>query len=143
MNQSRYLIEQFMWPCQHIFRISVETSVKSALEAVGFMGESHVLLVGFEAEGDHQFPICIDPEDGPYTPRELAHVVSQTEETYEQHPDRDMLYSDQRSRHLHPIRLRRRIRSSILEQCLSETPKEGNGSSSPACQPEWKTTRFT
>ncbi|MEU6723168.1 hypothetical protein ABZ917_05585 [Nonomuraea wenchangensis] len=110
-----------MWPYQHIFRMSVETSVKSALEAVGFTGTSHALLVGFEAEGNHRFPICIDPEDGPYTPRELAHVVSQTEEGYEQHPDRDMLYSDQRSRNLHPILLRRRIRSSILARSLSET----------------------
>lgn len=114
-------IAQFMWGYQHVFRTSAIVGLRSALDEVGFSGDIDILLVGLKAAGTHAFPICIEPEDGPYDPAMLSCVEQRGQELYAQHLDRDMWYSDQRSRQELPERLRRAMRAKAIEELLASS----------------------
>jgi hypothetical protein len=114
-------IAQFMWSFQHIFRFSVKHGVESALREVGFVGDHQVLLVGFQVACEHAFPICIEPEDGPYSPTDLAEVVADGRRRYELHPDRRLMHSDRRLHELRHLDLQDRTRAEALSDALSST----------------------
>jgi sensor domain DACNG-containing protein/sensor domain DACNH-containing protein len=114
-------IAQFMWAYQPHFRISVELSVENALSEIGFIGDHYVMLVGFQVAGEHTFQICIEPEDGPYNPADLADVVSQGRLRYDQHPDRRMRHSDPRTHELRHLALHDEMRAEALSDALSAT----------------------
>jgi hypothetical protein len=117
-------IKQFMWAYQPHFRISVKVRAEMALEAIGFAGNPEVVLVGFKAAGEHEFDVCIEPEDGPYVPADLAHVRRRAAELYASHPDRDMIHS---VAHVHEQRhqeLRDRMRAKALEEAFEAMPRE-------------------
>ncbi|ARP71758.1 hypothetical protein LK07_20615 [Streptomyces pluripotens] len=117
-------IKQFMWAYQPHYRIAVAVRTESTLEAIGFYGDPDVVLVGFKAAGDHQFDVCIEPEDGPYSPDELAHVRKRAAELYASHPDRNMIHS---VAHVHKQRhqeLRDRMRARALEEAFEAMPRE-------------------
>lgn len=123
MGEGLY-IRQFMWAYQPHFRISVKVRVEMALEAIGFAGNPDVVLVGFKAAGEHEFDVCIEPEDGPYSPDELAQVRRRTAELYASHPDRNMIHS---VAHVHEQRhqeLRDRMRAKALEEAFEAMPRE-------------------
>jgi hypothetical protein len=115
------MIMQFMWSYQHTFRTSVITGLRMALDEVGFSGDVDVLLVGLQAAGTHAFPICIEPEEGPYDPAMLSSVERRGRELYGQHPDRDMWYSDSRFRIEIPARLQREMRAKAIEELLASS----------------------
>lgn len=69
------IIYQFMWGYQSHFQVSAEVSLRMTLREVGFTGDVDVLLVGFQATGIHPFPICVEPEDGPFDPSILSNVL--------------------------------------------------------------------
>jgi hypothetical protein len=121
MEDRGRIIKQFMWGYQHVFRISAETGLKAALEEVGFSGDVNVLLVGLQVAGTHDFPICIEPEDGPYDPAMLSSVEQRGRELYEQHPERDMFYSDLQSRKELPQILQREMRAKAIEELLASS----------------------
>lgn len=83
MTQKRRLIRQFMWGYQPHFRISTRTGVEMAFAAIGFKGNPKVLLVGFQVAGEHEFDICVEPEDGPYSPPDFAEVTARAKVLYE------------------------------------------------------------
>lgn len=117
-------IKQFMWAYQHHFRSSVKIRAEMTFEAIGFTGNPDVVLVGFKAAGDHEFDVCIEPEDGPYSPDDLAHVRRRAVELYASHPDRNAIYSVD---HVHEERhreLRDRMRAKALEEVFEAMPRE-------------------
>lgn len=117
-------IRQFMWAYQPHFRISVKVRVEMALEAIGFTGNPDVVLVGFKAAGEHEFDVCIEPEDGPYSPEELPHVRRRAVELYVSHPDRDMIYSVAHVREQRHQELRDTMRAKALEEAFEAMPRE-------------------
>jgi hypothetical protein len=115
-------IAQFMWAYQSPFRISAMVSLRSVMEAVGFLGETDLILVGIEADGEHAFPICIEPEDGPFEPGMLSGVRRRGKELYDQHPDSRVEYSDrliQASRH---NSLQQKMLGQAIEEALAASP---------------------
>lgn len=114
-------IDQFMWGYQVYFQVGVETPLRMALREVGFAGEADVLLVGFEAEGEHVFPICIEPEDGPYDPSMLADVIRRGQELYEQHPEHDMFHTDPGAHEAFHARLQRQMQAKSVEEALASS----------------------
>lgn len=117
-------IRQFMWAYQPHFRISVKVRAEMALQAIGFAGNPDVVLVGFKAAGEHEFDVCIEPEDGPYSPDGLGQVRQRAVELYNNHPDRDMIHS---VAHVHQLRhqeLRDRMRAKALEEVFEAMPRE-------------------
>ncbi|GAA1184580.1 diadenylate cyclase [Kitasatospora gansuensis] len=125
---SGHFIRQFMWGYQSHFRISTEVAMQSALEAIGFAGDPKVILVGFQVSGEHEFSICIEPEDGLYSPADLEGVREREAELYAGHSDRRMHYSDARSHNLRHQELRDRMRAKALEEAFSTIPTEGGRS---------------
>lgn len=94
MNQS---IKQFMWGFQPYFRLSLDGLATDALSAVGVQAAPEALLIGFRESGEDSWPICIEPENGPYSPETLEGVLSEAERLYEISPERDILISDKDS----------------------------------------------
>ncbi len=120
----RLYIRQFMWAYQPHFRISVKARAKSTLEAIGFTGNPDVVLVGFKAAGEHEFDVCIEPEDGPYSPDGLGKVRQRAVVLYDGHPERNMMHS---VAHVHEQRhreLRDRMRANALEEAFEAMPRE-------------------
>jgi hypothetical protein len=115
------IIEQRMWPYQYYFRISALADIKRTLKEVNFFGDTDVLLAGFEAEGMHEFPICVESEDGTYDPSILSGVRSRAEELYEQHSERNTFYSDPYSEHAARERLRRQMGAKAVEEALASS----------------------
>lgn len=123
MDKGRY-IKQFMWAYQPHFRISARVSAEFAFEAIGFIGNPDMLLIGFRAAGEHEFDVCIEPEDGPYSPNDLGQVRQRAVELYNSHPERDMIHS---VAHVHEQRhlwLRDSMRAKALEEALEAIPRE-------------------
>lgn len=116
------VIDQFMWSYQPHFRTSVEVAVELAFKEIGFDGRVHVLLVGFDSTGQQEYPICIEPEEGPFSPTDLERVAARADELYTQNPERNVI-------HTHPIAqkdfhesLHASMRSKALEEALKEAP---------------------
>jgi hypothetical protein len=122
-EDSDQIINQFMWGYQSHFQIEVEAYLRMALREVGFSGHADVLLVGIQAAGEHAFPICIEPEDGPYDPSMLANVTMRAGELYEQNPERNMFHTDPGADEAFHRRLRRQMQEKAVEEALaSSTP---------------------
>jgi hypothetical protein len=120
-EDSDMTIDQFMWGYQSYFQSSAETYLRIALREAGFTGNADVLLVGFQAAGKHAFPICIEPEDGPYDPSILADVISQGQELYERHPDQSGFHTDPDAHEAFHARLRRQMQAKALEEALASS----------------------
>ncbi|MFJ2256867.1 diadenylate cyclase [Streptomyces sp. NPDC087844] len=123
MMEGRF-IKQFMWAYQSHFRISVKVRVEMVLESIGFAGNPDVVLVGFKAAGEQEFDVCIEPEDGPYSPDDLTHVRRRAVELYASHPDRNMLYSVAHVREQRHLELRDRMRAKALEEVFEAMQHE-------------------
>ncbi|MDT0468343.1 DNA integrity scanning protein DisA nucleotide-binding domain protein [Streptomyces gibsoniae] len=111
-------ISQFMWAYQRSFAILVELEAKRLLERTGFAGHPRVILIGFEASEQHAYPVCIEPEDGPYAPSDLDGVLDRAADLYGQHPDRDMYYGAPHFRQEKQDKLRNRLRAQAIEDQL-------------------------
>jgi hypothetical protein len=86
-------IEQFIWGYQQHFRRSVEMATRSLLEAIGCGGEAEVYLIGFALSDAVRHPVCVEPEDGPFRPGQLAGIGDRSSALYAQNPESQMRYS--------------------------------------------------
>jgi hypothetical protein len=125
-DDSDQIIYQLMWGYQSIFQISVEGPLRIALREVGFTGRADVLLVGFQAAGQHEYPICIEPEDGPYEPSIFANVADRSRELYEQHPDHDGFHTDPGAHEAFHARLQRQMRAKAVEEALASSVSDAD-----------------
>ncbi|MFJ5301093.1 hypothetical protein [Streptomyces sp. NPDC088350] len=121
-----YVIEQFMWSYQAHFRVGVEVAAKSALEAIGFYGEPNVVLAGFQVAGEHKFGICVEPEDGPYSPHDLREVVQRGAELYAEHARSEVFHTDARTHEKYHRQLRDQMRAKAIEEVLASNPNGQN-----------------
>jgi hypothetical protein len=117
---ARNTIDQFMWGWQAHFRIDVQVTLERALEVAGARLDPQVFLIGFATDpGSARHPICIEPETGPLSPRQLGEVEERTIEIFRSDPETRIMNTD---RELHNSRqrwLHRRSRGSALAEAVS------------------------
>lgn len=113
------LIEQFLFPYQHSFRISVEVIAKSVFERIGADAEPHVFLVGIAwpaVPGRHS--ICVEPETGPW-PQSLFSATSESlDVAWNAHPNQKMFYGDEPTMRDKPENIRRLVVAEAVKRDL-------------------------
>lgn len=88
-------IELFMWGYQHYFHSSVQTEAKNIFSRLVSNLEPNVFLVGVLSEKrDDCHPICLEPEDCGYTPKQFAEVKKLAQHFEAIDPDRGIFHSD-------------------------------------------------
>lgn len=114
-------IDQFMWPYQHVFRTLAERALQRALDAVVTGVRAELFLVGFAANSDAPgWPVCVEPEDGPFHPRQLLEVEELGRQIYERDPESKMQHSVARVHDARHRELGDRSRARALQQRLAE-----------------------
>lgn len=111
-------IEQFMWGFQDSFRISLDLEVESAFEQVGFDAEVRCILIGFQAAGEHQFPICVEQGEGLFKPEDFADMQRLAVEKYRENPESRIFNTDPRTHKLRQESLMNRMRAEAIEEKL-------------------------
>jgi hypothetical protein len=119
MPSDRRTIQQFMWGYQPHYRSSVKHSAQTAFRSVGFDSKAYVVLVGFQVAGEHAFPICIEPEDGPYSPSDFAGVAERAAYLYRQHPEYNTFNTDSGLHERRHRSLRDEMRSVAIAEVLT------------------------
>jgi hypothetical protein len=105
---SKHVLKYFMWPYQSHFRWEMEYRAKKVLERLGVDIPLQALLVGVrvpEITDDH--PVCFDPEDREWNIGVFAECHRRTEDTYKDHPEHGMFYSDEATTRDQPENIRR------------------------------------
>ncbi|MHC5724723.1 MAG: hypothetical protein ACYTXY_11385, partial [Nostoc sp.] len=88
-------IELFMWGYQHYFQSSAQREAKNIFSQLASNLEPHVFLVGVLSEKrDDCHPICLEPEDCGYTPKQFADVKKLAQHFEAIDPERDVLHGD-------------------------------------------------
>jgi hypothetical protein len=111
-----------MWGYQHYFRSSVGSSAEMVFEAIGFDASPTTVLVGFQVSGEHAYSICIEPEDGPYSPGEFSAVEAEATRLYSENPESRMRYT---AVHIHERKHRElldQMRAQAITAVLSSHP---------------------
>jgi hypothetical protein len=111
-------INCFMWGFQPHFRSQVEWTFQRAISELGREVEPEVFLIGFLLEGRKGNAICVEPEDGPIDPSELAGVAARAEALYDEDPESKIWHSDARTHDLYHSGLRDRARSTAIREVL-------------------------
>lgn len=83
-----------MWAYQPHFRMSLEQLAESCFEDVGLDLDPRAYLVGFAADQEANFPVCIEPEDGPIHQSDLDGVDERARWLCENHEDRHTIHTD-------------------------------------------------
>ncbi len=118
-------IDQFIWGYQAHFRLSVQRSVQEVLQAIGADLEPEVFLVGFQVDGEHRWPICIEPERGPFHPDQLMHVSDLARGLYENDPERQILHSNREVHEQRQRLLQDQARARALADALEAADRDG------------------
>jgi hypothetical protein len=118
-------IDQFIWGYQAHFRLSVQRSVQEVLQAIGADLEPEVFLVGFQVDGEHRWPICIEPERGPFHPDQLMHVSDLARGLYENDPERQILQSNREVHEQRQRLLQDQARARALADALEAADRDG------------------
>lgn len=122
MIRGRRTISQFMWGFQRSFRLSVMIEAGFAFEAIGFSDEPIVFLVGFQVAGDHAHSICVEPEDGPYSPTDFVKVPEKAKELYDLNPDSELFHSVADVHEKRHAALRDEMRAEAVAQVFHAHP---------------------
>lgn len=89
------VIDLFMWGYQTHFRASLRYRAQEVLKQIGLDVDPTVLLVGLRRPDRHdRHPICIEPEDGRWSPAMFVGIEAKIEAAIEAHPDRFILYTN-------------------------------------------------
>ena len=118
----RRTINQFMWPFQPSFRVSLEGLAECTLKGIGAALAPKALLVGFANTTDARHAVCIEPEKGPFTQADLAGVNERAGELYEADPERDMVHTDPDLHDRRQARLQDYARGRALCDALGASP---------------------
>jgi hypothetical protein len=117
-------IEQFMWGFQPHFRMRVERDVQRVLEYIGVRARAEVVLVGFLVPGGDRHQICIEPEDGPFTPAHFEEVAARAEALFRADPESEVWHSDRRHHELRQRSLRDLARARAIQEALEREAAE-------------------
>lgn len=115
-------IDQFMWPFQPYFRISLEGLAESTLGDIGTAVAPKALLVGFAVTAEARHAVCIEPERGPFTQADLAGMPARAEELYEADPERHSFHTDPDLNDRRQASLRDHARGRALCEALGASP---------------------
>lgn len=116
----RGAIAQFMWGFQPHFRMSVERAAKGALKTAGADVYPEALLIGFRANADADWDVCVEPEWGRYAQQGLDDVPALGAELYDADPESQIFNTDPGIHEQFHRRLRNTCRARALEQTLAE-----------------------
>lgn len=111
-----------MWGFQSIFRVTLEGLAERALETIGTALAPRAYLVGFREQGNDPWPICIEPESGPFHPDELSDALKKGQEIYEEHPRRNTINTDPGVHERFHAGLLDRSRADAIAIKLSQSP---------------------
>ncbi|MET8527167.1 hypothetical protein [Micromonospora sp. NPDC005172] len=119
MPRDPRFIPQFMWGHQSHFRNSVKRATEFAFQEIGFDSKAYVALIGFRVAGGDELTICIEPEDGPYSPSDVAAVARRASDLYRQHPDYNTLHTNPSQHERHHGALQNQMRAEAIVEALS------------------------
>ncbi len=83
-----------MWGFQGHFRSSVQHEIDDSLKLIGVDADPLVLLVGLSESEDVSHPVCVEPESGPFTSRDLGEISSRAAAFFADDPETQILHSD-------------------------------------------------
>jgi hypothetical protein len=116
-----FTVKYFMWRYQHAFRGIVEISARNLLEFLGLEPTVNALLIGLLDDDDpHAVPIAVYPDDCEFQPDALGDLHADARHILDNHPDRDVFYSDP-DHHERMIESRRR--QSVAQAVQSQLEK--------------------
>lgn len=110
-----------MWSFQPHFRMGVEHEVQRCLHAIGAELRPVVVLIGFEVEKGHQFPICVEPEDGSLQPMHLSNVEAQAKALFHADPESQIFHTDARLHALRQEGLRKVARARAIAEAIEQS----------------------
>jgi len=114
-----------MWGYQPHFRMSLEQLAESCFEDIGLHLEPRAYLIGFAADDDATFPVCIEPEDGPFRQEDLSGVDDRARWLYDHHEDRHTIHSDPGTHQRYHARIIDDCRGEALAEALATSDGEG------------------
>lgn len=89
------VIDLFMWGYQTHFRAALRYRAQEVLKQIGLDVDPTILLVGVRRpERRDRHPICIEPEDGRWSPTMFVGIEAKIEAAVENHPDRFIIYTN-------------------------------------------------
>src|SRR4051794_18720048 len=101
-----------MWGFQPHFRLSLERLARSALNGIGAPLDPRAYLVGFAAGERATHPVCVEPEDGPFTAGAFATVLDDGRARFVAHEDYGLINTDPD--------VHRRNRRGLLDRCEAD-----------------------
>ena len=91
----RAVIDQFMWGFQSMFRWWLKNFADRALKKIGVDAAPEAYLVGFRQQDDvGNWPICVEPETGPYAATLFDGVEAAATILFENHPESGFMHTD-------------------------------------------------
>lgn len=118
-----------MWGYQEHFRIKLKLDVKRVLEKIGLYDvDFEVLLVGVLASNnENNYPICIEPEDRKWDLKIFDGLIKDIETEIENHPLKNMFYSnDEQAMREKPENIRRDSVSIAMKKALLQYDKDND-----------------
>lgn len=111
-------ITLYMWGFQDTFRRGVEMDFESALRSIGVSVEPTAVLIGLLVPGGDRHQLCIEPEDGPIIPADFDGLGERAAELYDQDPDSQLRFTDQRSHERKHQEFRHRAYGTAIAEVL-------------------------
>lgn len=110
-----------MWGYQPHFRVELELRAEKVLKQARCNLKPKAILVGVrDTDSSTGFPVCVEPEDGPWDTALFSGCHRRAEEIYESHTDHNMFYGDEPS-----MRDKgENIRKSSVRQAVEEVTSE-------------------
>ncbi|MGO4799681.1 hypothetical protein ACEN2T_10390 [Pseudomonas sp. W22_MBD1_FP4] len=111
------LIYLFMWSYQVSYRIHIQILARDVLQKLGAEANAEVLLVGARSpDSDNRNHVCIEPEDGKWSPSLFEGLLESVESTYRNHDLQNMCYGDEQSMRDKPEWMRRdSVRTAVAK----------------------------
>jgi len=113
-------IHLFMWGYQRHFRIGLHLRAREVLSQIGLDIDPTVLLVGVRRDGvTDRHPLCIEPEEGRWSPAMFPDIHARIAQATAAHPDQRIIYSnDDEGMREKPERIHRYCIGDEIRQAL-------------------------
>lgn len=113
-------IDQFMWAYQPYFCGCLETFANRALEHAGINATAVALLIGVQEPGGKSWPVCVEPEDGPWPVTLFDKLEGRIQEFILEDPRQNMVYGDEPSNRDNPTWMRNTAIMKAVGERLDE-----------------------
>lgn len=121
------ILEYFMWEWQVYFRIACQTTAESLFNRLDSTLKPDILLIGFKIHEEIVGPpICIDPEEVPFSLNVFDNLPDMAKSIGEKDSDKNMLYSGEGVQEEMDLRFLRKSERLALEQILNNLPSKND-----------------